>query len=49
MQNIEEPSVDDKFTTAKILSAFTKGPEQEVYRGMLNAVLAGEANFRGQG
>jgi hypothetical protein len=49
MLSIPEPTDDDKATTEMMLAAFKKGPEHEMYRGMLGAALAGEVHFRGQG
>ncbi|QRV85804.1 Transposase family tnp2 [Ceratobasidium sp. AG-Ba] len=48
MQAIENPSPDDIATTEVLLKAMRNGPEHEQQRGMLNAVLAGEAQFQGQ-
>jgi hypothetical protein len=49
MQDIENPTRDDIQTINALLKTLCKGPEDERQRGMLAAVLAGEANFRGQG
>ncbi|CAE7227499.1 unnamed protein product [Rhizoctonia solani] len=48
MQSIEQPSDDDTKTLDTLLKAMKDGPEHEVQRGMLDAVLAGQAPFRGQ-
>jgi hypothetical protein len=49
MQEIPNPTRDDTETTKILLNAMREGPEHLVHHGLLNAVLAGEANFRGQG
>lgn len=49
MQDIANPTRDDIATTNMMLEAMREGPEHERQRGMLNAVLAGEARFRSQG
>ncbi|KEP46825.1 transposase family Tnp2 protein [Rhizoctonia solani 123E] len=48
MQSIEEPTADDIETTKVLLGAMRDGPEHEIQRGMLGAVLAGEARFHQQ-
>ncbi|KAF8682495.1 hypothetical protein RHS04_02636 [Rhizoctonia solani] len=48
MQSIEEPTADDTMTTNTLLKAMRNGPEHEIQREMLDAVLAGQAPFRGQ-
>ncbi|QRV83198.1 Transposase family tnp2 [Ceratobasidium sp. AG-Ba] len=48
MQDIPNPSEDDIATIEILLAAMRFGPEHESQRGMLNAVLAGEAHFQGQ-
>jgi hypothetical protein len=49
MQEIPNPTHDDTETTRILLKAMREGPEHLVQHGILDAVLAGEANFRGQG
>ncbi|CEL56451.1 pleckstrin homology-like domain, family B, member 1 [Rhizoctonia solani AG-1 IB] len=48
MQGIENLSPDDIATTEMMLRAMRDGPEHERQRGRLNAILAGEENFRSQ-
>ncbi|EUC60381.1 transposase family Tnp2 protein [Rhizoctonia solani AG-3 Rhs1AP] len=48
LQSIEEPTDDDIRTTEVLLEAMRNGPEHEVQRGMLDAVLAGEVPMHGQ-
>ncbi|EUC53635.1 transposase family Tnp2 protein, partial [Rhizoctonia solani AG-3 Rhs1AP] len=48
LQSIEEPTADDTKTTEVLLGAMRNGPEHEVQRGMLEAVLVGEAPMHGQ-
>ncbi|KEP46026.1 transposase family Tnp2 protein, partial [Rhizoctonia solani 123E] len=48
LQSIEMPTADDTKTTNVLLGAMRNGPEHEVQRGMLEAVLAGEAPMQGQ-
>jgi cytochrome P450 len=49
MQDIERPDANDTNTIKAILMKLPDGPEHERQRGMLAAVLAGEAPFRIQG
>jgi hypothetical protein len=49
MQDIERPNANDTNTINAILKKLPDGPEHERQRGMLAAVLAGEAPFRIQG
>jgi cytochrome P450 len=49
MQDIRQPDANDTNTINAILKKFPDGPEHERQRGMLAAVLAGEAPFRIQG
>lgn len=49
MQELPNPTQDDIATTNMMLAAMRDGPEHERQRGMLNAILAGEARFRVQG
>ncbi|KEP47894.1 transposase family Tnp2 protein [Rhizoctonia solani 123E] len=48
LQDIPNPSDDDKLTTERLLKAIGGGFEGERQRGMLQAVLAREARFLGQ-
>ncbi|KDN42383.1 hypothetical protein RSAG8_06874, partial [Rhizoctonia solani AG-8 WAC10335] len=48
LQSIEVPTADDTKTTNVMLNAMRNGPEHEVQRGMLEAVLAGEVPMQGQ-
>ncbi|KAG8769645.1 hypothetical protein FRC12_004831 [Ceratobasidium sp. 428] len=48
LQDLDQPTCDDIDTTKALLSAMRNGPEHEKQCGMLAAVLAGEARFRGQ-
>ncbi|KAG8794200.1 hypothetical protein FRC12_000219 [Ceratobasidium sp. 428] len=48
LQAIQNPTVDDIATTAALLDMTRNAPEHEAERGMLDAVLAGEAPFHGQ-
>ncbi|KAG8728575.1 hypothetical protein FRC11_010744 [Ceratobasidium sp. 423] len=48
MQSILEPTDDDVKTTEVLLDAMRDGPEHEIQRGMLDAILAGEARFHRQ-
>jgi hypothetical protein len=49
MQEIPEPTRGDNRAIRALCKAMQHGPEFERQRGMLDAVLAGEANFRGRG
>ncbi|CAE6472201.1 unnamed protein product [Rhizoctonia solani] len=48
LQSIEEPTIDDTKTTEVLLGVMRNGPEHEVQRGMLDAILAGQAPMHGQ-
>ncbi|CCO38060.1 hypothetical protein BN14_12223 [Rhizoctonia solani AG-1 IB] len=48
LQSIEQPSPDDTVTTKALLRAMRNGPEHEVQRGRLEAILAGKALLHGQ-
>ncbi|KAG8683489.1 hypothetical protein FRC11_013508 [Ceratobasidium sp. 423] len=49
MQSLEDPTDDDIKTTQVLFDAMQDGPKHEIQRGMLDAVLAGEAWFHRQG
>ena len=49
LQALEQLTADDTKAINVLLNAMQNGPEHELQRGMLHAVLAGEAKFRGQG
>ncbi|CUA74695.1 hypothetical protein RSOLAG22IIIB_05664 [Rhizoctonia solani] len=48
LQSLNDPTDDDVKTTEVLLGAMRNGPEHEVQRGMLDAVLVGEAPMHGQ-
>ncbi|QRV84445.1 Transposase family Tnp2 protein [Ceratobasidium sp. AG-Ba] len=47
LQSIEEPTEDDLTTLDALLDATKNGPEHDFQRGVLDAVLAGEAPIHG--
>ncbi|KAG8696181.1 hypothetical protein FRC08_007312 [Ceratobasidium sp. 394] len=48
LQSIAHPRADDTNTINCALKVMCNGPEHELQREMLDAILAGEAHFRGQ-
>ncbi|KAG8760787.1 hypothetical protein FRC12_009501, partial [Ceratobasidium sp. 428] len=48
LQSLPNPKPDDTKTIEIILKVMRNSPAHELQRGMLNAILAGEAYFRGQ-
>ena len=49
MQDIQQPTPGDNKTIEALCRALKHGPEYERQRGLLDAILAGEAHFRGRG
>ncbi|QRV84703.1 Transposase family Tnp2 protein [Ceratobasidium sp. AG-Ba] len=48
MQNLPNPTADDRATIELMLKAIRTGPERETYREMLDEVLAGDLPFQSQ-
>ncbi|KAG8794202.1 hypothetical protein FRC12_000221 [Ceratobasidium sp. 428] len=48
LQDIQNPTLDDIATTGVLLDMTRNAPEHEAERGVLDAVLAGQAPFHGQ-
>ncbi|CEL60097.1 similar to KIAA0564 protein [Rhizoctonia solani AG-1 IB] len=46
--SIQDPTDDDRHTAKVLLDAMKNGPAHEIHRGMLDAILAGEARFHPQ-